>query len=67
MLKTIRTMTAKLIDTSRNILDAVAGIEDPHGDYVLSLEARIRELEAWHRDAIASSAAQSATQRAPRR
>lgn len=61
MLKMIRTLTAKVIETSRNILDAVAGLDDAHGDYLIRLEARIRHIEAQHRAAIASCTAQSAT------
>ncbi|HEX7855428.1 MAG TPA: hypothetical protein VF503_17230 [Sphingobium sp.] len=67
MLRPLRTLTAKLIDKSRTFLEALAGLDDPRGDYLLSLEARIRHIEAQHRDAVASSAAQSATPRDPRR
>lgn len=61
MLRTIRTLTAKLIDKSRTVLEALAGLDDPRGDYLLSLEARIRHIEAQHRDPIAASEAQSTT------
>lgn len=46
MYPAIRSSTSRLFQKSLAILDAMSGIDDPQGDYLLSLETRVRHLEA---------------------
>jgi hypothetical protein len=42
----IRTSASRLIEKSRILLDFLSALDDPYGDYLFTLEARVHHLEA---------------------
>jgi hypothetical protein len=46
MYAALRKSTSRLLARSRAILDALAGLDAPHGDDLTRLERRVRQLEA---------------------
>jgi hypothetical protein len=46
MYAAIRTSASRLIEKSRFFLDLLSALDDPHGDYLFGLEARVHHLEA---------------------
>jgi hypothetical protein len=46
MYTAIQTLASGLIEKSRVFLDLLSTLDDPHGDYLFGLEARVYHLEA---------------------
>ncbi|HEX7856782.1 MAG TPA: hypothetical protein VF503_24140 [Sphingobium sp.] len=59
MFRTIRTSAAKFFKKSNDILESLSGIEDPQYDYLMKLDARIRQIEAQYRGTVTSGVGQS--------